>query len=172
MNDIYTYTIPIFTNSLGGLRTVLTKAQAYVAEKGLDEQALLADKLWDDMFPLAKQVQIACDNAKGAAARLSHTEAPKFEDNEATLAELIARVDKTVAFMSSIPESAYAKAADAHVTFSYTPGKYLTGFDYAREYAIPNFFFHYTTAYGLLRKAGVPIGKADFVGVVHFRDEA
>lgn len=167
MNDIYAFTIPTITNSLGGLKTILTKAAAH---PGLDEKALLADKLWDDMFPLVKQVQVACDHAKGAAARLSGTEIPKHEDTETTIAELIARVDKVLAFIASVPESAYAGAAEVKVTLSYLPGKYIDGREYALRYALPNFFFHYTTSYDLIRKNGVAIGKGDFVNHINFQD--
>lgn len=170
MNDIYTFTIPVFVKSLGGLKDVLVKAETFAKEQGISETTMLADRLWPDMFPLSQQVQITCDNAKGAAARLSGTEAPKFEDTEQTFAELIARVDKTLAFIASIPESAYEKGAEQQITFSYVPGKYLTGFDYAREYVLPNFFFHYAVAYALIRKNGVPIGKADFMNKPNFRD--
>jgi hypothetical protein len=161
MNDIYTYTVPVFVKQLSGLRNILEKAKAHLAETGGDEQALLADALYPDMFPLAKQVQVACDNAKGATARLSGTENPKMEDNERTIDELVARIDKTIAFVRSVPESAFAGAAERKVTLGYFDG-YFTGFDYAREYAIPNFFFHAVTAYGLIRKNGVPVGKADY----------
>lgn len=170
MNDIYTYTVPVFVKSLGGLKNVLTKAEAFAKEKGTSDADFLADRLAPDMFPLSQQVQIACDNAKGATARLSGTEAPKFEDSETTFAELQSRIDKTLAFVQSVPESAFASAADRQVVLPYFADKYLTGFDYAREYAIPNFFFHLVTAYALVRKSGAPIGKADYANGINFRD--
>jgi hypothetical protein len=170
MNDIYTYTVPIFIKALGGLKNVLVKAEAFAKEKGMADEQMLADRLAPDMFPLVKQVQSACDNAKGATARLSGTEAPKYEDNEKTFAELIARVDKTVAYVQSVPETAFSGAAERQVTLPYFKDKYLTGFDYAREYALPNFFFHLVTAYALIRKNGVAIGKADYTNGVNFRD--
>ncbi|MFI5260426.1 MAG: DUF1993 family protein [Candidatus Paceibacteria bacterium] len=170
MNDLYLYTVPVFIKSLGGLKTVLTKAEAHAKETGMNEAEFLADRLWPDMFPLAKQVQVACDNAKGAAARLAGVEMPKFEDTEQTFAELIARIDKTVEFLNSIPESAFAEAATRQIVLPYFPDKYMTGFDYAREYALPNFFFHVVTAYGLIRKNGVAIGKADIANNPTFRD--
>jgi hypothetical protein len=170
MNDIYTYTVPIFIKALGGLKNVLVKAEAFAKEKGMADEQMLADRLAPDMFPLVKQVQSACDNAKGATARLSGTEAPKYEDNEKTFAELIARVDKTVAYVQSVPETAFSGAAERQVTLPYFKDKYLTGFDYAREYALPNFFFHLVTAYALIRKNGVAIGKADYANGINFRD--
>jgi uncharacterized protein len=170
MNDIYTYSVPLFINALQGLKKVLTKAEAHAKEKGIDEATMLQDRLAPDMFPLAKQVQVASDNAKGATARLSGTEAPKYEDTEKTFADLQARIDKTLVFIQSVPEAAFAGAAERQIVLPYFSDKYLTGFDYAREYVLPNFFFHVVTAYGIIRKNGVDIGKADFAGNISFRD--
>ncbi|MDB5244261.1 MAG: hypothetical protein JWN18_131 [Parcubacteria group bacterium] len=170
MNDIYTYTVPLFIKTLGGLKNVLAKAEAFAKEKGMSEETLLADQLAPDMFPLSRQVQMACDNAKGATARLAGVEAPKFEDTEKTFAELQTRIDKTLEFVQSVPESAFAHAADRKIVLPYFADKYLTGFDYTREYVLPNFFFHTVTAYALIRKNGVNIGKADYTNNVNFRD--
>jgi hypothetical protein len=158
-SHIYTYTVPVFIKHLGALKHCLQKAEAH----GVDEGALLKDSLAPDMFPFVRQVQIACDHAKGATARLGGVEIPSYPDNESSLAELKARIDTTLAFVSSVPESAFLTAGDRQITLPYFPEKYMTGFDYAREYALPNFFFHVTTAYGLMRKAGVPLGKSDFM---------
>lgn len=170
MTELYTYTVPIFIKSLGGLKTVLSKAEAHAKEAGIAESDFLNDRLAPDMFPLVKQVQIACDNAKGAAARLAAVEVPKFEDTEQTFAELQTRTDKTVEFLKSVPEGAFEDAATRQIILPYFTDKYLTGFDYVREYALPNFFFHLVTAYALVRKNGVAIGKADYVNNVNFRD--
>lgn len=170
MNDIYTYTVPLFVNALQGLKKVLSKAEAFAKEKGIVENVMLEDRLAPDMFNLAKQVQVASDNAKVATARLSGTEAPKYEDTEKTFAELQARIDKTIEFIRSVPETAFADAATRQIVLPYFPDKYLTGFDYTREYVLPNFFFHVVTAYGIVRKNGVDIGKADFAGNISFRD--
>ena len=170
MNDIYTYTVPVFVKALGGLKNVLTKAEAFAKEKSMDEGMFLADRLAPDMFPLSKQVQVACDNAKGATARLAGVEAPKFDDTEQSFAELQARIDKTIEFVQSVPEAAFADAASRKIVLPYVPDKYMTGCDYAREYALPNFFFHAVTAYGIIRKNGVPIGKVDYSNGVTFRD--
>jgi hypothetical protein len=159
MDSIFEFTIPVFIKMLGGLKGVLQKAK----EHGVDENTLLNDRLAPDMFPLAKQVQVATDNAKGAAARLSGTEAPKFEDTETTLAELDARIDKTVEYLKTFTKESLKNAANAQVTLPYFPSKFMTGFDYAREYAIPNFFFHVAMAYALVRKNGVQVGKADYM---------
>jgi hypothetical protein len=168
MSPLYTFTVPIFIKSLGGLKAILEKAKAH----GVDEALLLRDALAPDMFPFVKQVQVACDNAKGATARLAGIEIPAYPDTETTLDELIARIDTTVAFISSVSPDAFADADERRITLPYFAGKYFTGFDYAREYALPNFFFHVTTAYGLVRKAGVPIGKADYMNGLPLHDEA
>lgn len=168
MDSIYDYTVPIFVKTLGGLKNVLEKAAAH----GLDESALLDDRLAPDMFPFVKQVQMACDNAKGASARLSGMEIPVFADDETTIAQLIARVDKTIEFVQSVPASAFSGAADRQIVLPYVPGKFLKGYDYAREYAIPNFFFHTAMSYAIVRKNDVQIGKADYINGLPFFDLA
>ena len=166
MDSIYEFTVPVFIKMLGGLKGVLQKAK----EHGLDEATLLNDKLAPDMFPLVKQVQTATDNAKGVVGRLTKVEAPKYEDTEMTFAELDARIDKTIAFLQTVKKEDFADAAQAQVTMPWFPGKFMTGFDYAREYAIPNFFFHVATAYGIVRKNGVQIGKADYINGLPLQD--
>lgn len=172
MNDIYTYTVPVFTKTLQGLKTVLTKAEAFAKEKGIDEQTFLQDKLAADMFPFVKQVQVATDNAKGAAARLAGIEVPKYEDTEQTFAELQARIDKTLTFLGTVSEAMFAGAETRQITLPYWNDKHMTGFDYAREYAIPNFYFHVVVAYSIVRKNGVAIGKADYINGMPLRDSA
>jgi hypothetical protein len=170
MNPLYTYTIPVFIKALGGLRGVLVKGQAHLKETSGKEADFIAMRFAPDMFPLVKQVQVATDLAKGAGARLSGAEAPKYEDNEATIDELLARIDKTVTFLQTVTEASFKGAAERHIVLSYFPGKYLTGFDYAREFAIPNFFFHVTVAYALVRHQDVEVGKADFMNGLSFKD--
>ena len=166
MNTYYNFTVPLFTKVLKALDGVMTKAEA----SGKDAQTLLSAQLAPDMFPFKKQVQIACDNAKGVSSRLAGVENPAHEDNEETFADLHARIAKTLEFISSIPESAFEGAAERQITLPYFPGKYMTGKDYLEQYALANFFFHVTTAYGILRKEGVEIGKADFIGGMPLRD--
>jgi hypothetical protein len=166
MDNIYDFTVPVFIKMLGGLKGVLQKAKAH----GLDEKALLSEQLAPDMFPFAKQVQVACDNAKGAAARLSGQEPPKMDDTEQSIDDLIARVDATVAFLNTVKESDFADAPKQQITLPYFPGKFMGGYDYAREYAIPNFFFHVAMAYALVRKNGVEIGKADYINGIPLQD--
>lgn len=157
---------------LKALDGVLTKAETYAKEKGLPESALLDAKLIDDMFPMKKQVQVATDNAKGAAARLGGLEVPVFADDEQSFADLHARIAKTLAFLDTVKEESFADAANRRITLPYFPGKYMTGEGYAYEYVLPNFFFHITTAYAILRKEGVPVGKADYMGGLPLIDEA
>lgn len=166
MHSIYTFTVPIFIKHLEGLKHCIEKT----IEHGVDEKALLGDSLAPDMFPFTRQVQIACDNAKGATARLAGVDIPPFPDTEATFSELMKRIDTTLEFVKSVPEASFHDGEDRQVTLPYFPGKYMTGFDYAREYALPNFFFHVTVAYGLMRKAGVPLGKADYMNGLPLRD--
>lgn len=179
MNPIYQFTIPLFVKHLTALDAILTKVETVAKEKGLDEAAILAKALAPDMFPLKKQVQVACDQAKGAAARLSGTTIPVHEDNEVTIADLHARIKKVQDYLATITEDMFAGADTRQVTLPYFPGKYLTGFDYAREHGIPNFFFHVTTAYDILRMTaaydmlkdtGFELGKADFVGGLPLRE--
>lgn len=172
MNDIYTYTVPVFKKTLKGLRTITEKAQAYAQEKGIEEKTLLEDQLISDMFPLKKQIQVSCDNAKLASARLSGMEAPKNDDSEQSFADLLARIDSTLAFLETVKEDSFKDAAGRQITLGYFPGKYMDGFDYAREYAIPNFFFHVVASYAIIRKNGVPIGKADYTAGMPFKDLA
>lgn len=170
MDAIYSYTIPTFVKFLGTLRNTLDKIEAFAAEKNIDQSVILNDRLAPDMFPFIRQIQIACDNAKGAAARLSGTENPKHEDDEVTIDDLKARINKTLEFVQSVPESAFADAANRQIILPYYPDKYLTGYDYARAYAIPNFLFHVTIAYAIARHNGISVGKADFMNGLPFKD--
>lgn len=163
MNTIYEFTVPVFVKHLGGVKLVLNKVAAHLSEKGMSEEEFLNSQMWDDMFPFVRQVQISCDNAKGGVARLAGVEIPKFEDSEKTVAELLARVDKTLEFINSVSESQFEGAEERKISLPYWGEKHMTGYDYARFYAIPNFLFHVTTAYDLARKAGVPVGKADYM---------
>ncbi|MEK7648192.1 MAG: DUF1993 domain-containing protein [Patescibacteria group bacterium] len=170
MEALYQFTVPMFVKQLGALRNILDKVAAHAQEQHVDEITILQDKLAPDMFTFTRQVQIACDNAKGATARLAGVEVPKHEDTETTVAQLQSRIDKTLEFVKSVPESAFADAATRQVTLAFLPGKYMTGYDYAREYAIPNFLFHVVTAYALARRNGVQIGKADFMNGLPLKD--
>lgn len=170
-DPFYTLTIPVFTKLLTQADVLLAKAEAYVADKGISESEILEARLAPDMFPFVKQVQVVCDNAKGAAARLTGVENPKMEDTEKTFAELRARVQKTLAFVKTFTPEQFAHAAEQKPTLPYFKDMHFTGEGYLVDYAIPNFYFHYTTMYDILRMKGLQIGKADFVGSLPLQND-
>jgi hypothetical protein len=165
--SMYEVSIPIFTLSLNNLAAILDKAAAHAEAKKVDPNVLPSTRLIADMLPLSAQIQIACDTAKGAAARLAGVEAPKHEDTEATIPDLRARVDKTLAFIKSIKPEQFANAETREIVlqFPQTTMKF-TGLNYLTNFVLPNFFFHMTMAYALLRKNGVELGKRDFLGPI------
>lgn len=170
MQDIYTYTVPVFIKSLGGLKVILEKTSAHLTEAGIDEAEFLQSRLIDDMFPFVKQVQIATDNAKNIVKRLTDIETPVFEDTETTMAQLQDRIDRTIAFLTTIPEDAFKDSGSRQVKLPFYPDQFMTGFDYAREFVIPNFFFHVSIAYALARKEGVQISKTDYIAGLPLQD--
>lgn len=123
-------------------------------------------RLTADMFPFSKQIQIASDNAKGMAARLAGKQVPSYEDNETTLAELDARIEKTINYLESLTAKDFEGAEEREARFSWFPGMHMKGGGYLLSYAIPNFMFHITTAYAILRHHGFEIGKSDFLGTL------
>ena len=163
---IYTGSVPVFKQMLGGLQTVLHKAQAHATDKKIDPNALLQARLFPDMFPLLRQVQVASDFAKSVSARLAGVEVPKMQDNEQTFADLQARITAVLAFMDSLDEALFADAATREIiTQAGTPKeKRFTGQSYLLNYGLPHFFFHTTTAYAVLRHNGVEVGKKDYIG--------
>jgi hypothetical protein len=170
-NPVYEIVVDQFTRNLNSLRTLLQKAKEHASERKFDENNFLQVRLAPDMFPFVKQVQMTTDNAKGAASRLAGVTAPKFEDNEKSLDELISRVNKTVEYLSSLRSEQFNKYAEQKISFPWYPGKCLEGDDYFVSYAIPNFYFHLTTSYAILRNSGVPIGKGDFLGEINWKAE-
>ena len=165
-NAIYTASIPVFKQMLGGLKTVLSKAQAHAVDKKIDPNALLQARLYPDMFPLLRQVQVASDFAKSVSARLAGVEVPKLADDEQSFADLQARLDTVLAFMDSLDVALFEDAATREiVTQAGTPKeKRFTGQSYVLNYGLPHFFFHTTTAYAILRHNGVEVGKKDYIG--------
>ena len=157
--------LPVFQRFLGNLRHLLVKAQADVAARGYDEQALVQYRLSPDMLPFKSQICIACDAAKLCVARIGELDAPKYENTENTLAELITRIDNTVAWIASVPANALDGREAKEVTFPVGKSgtRTLSGQDYLMTWALPNTFFHVTTAYAILRHNGVALGKADFL---------
>lgn len=162
---MYTASIPVFTQMLGGLKAVLTQAAAHVQAKNIDPNALLQARLYPDMFPLLRQVQVACDFAKGSAARLAGIPVPAMADTETSFESLQARIDAVLALMAHLDPQAFDVAAEREiVTQAGTPKeKRFTGQAYLLNYSFPHFFFHVTTAYAILRHNGVEIGKKDYV---------
>jgi uncharacterized protein len=163
---LYASSIPLFTQILGGLKTSLGKAEALVGEKKWDPNALLHARLYPDMFPLIRQVQVACDFAKSVSARLAGVEVPKHADTEQSFAELQARIDSVLFFIAGLDaQSIDAAATREIVTQAGTPKeKRFSGQSYLLNYGLPHFFFHATTAYAILRHNGVEIGKKDYIG--------
>ena len=160
--------LPVFEIMLGALSAVLDKAEAFAAAKKLDPAVLPNMRLAPDMFPLSRQVQVATDQAKNGAARLADVEPPRFEDTEATLGELKARLAKTIAYLKTLDPKRIDAAAERNVTFPLGPTNKGTmkGGDYLNHFVLPNFYFHVTAAYAILRHCGVDIGKRDFLGAI------
>jgi hypothetical protein len=165
-NALYASSIPLFKQMLGGLKGVLAKAEAHAVAKNIDPNALLQARLYPDMFPLLKQVQVATDFAKGVAHRLAGAEVPAMDDGELTFADLQARIDKILALMDGLDAAQFEGAATREiVTQAGTPKeKRFTGQSYLLNYGLPHFFFHTTTAYDILRHNGVEVGKRDYIG--------
>lgn len=163
--------VATFEIGLGALAAVLDKAQAYAEARRVDAAVLLNFRLFPDMFPLVRQVQSACDQAKNAGARLSGIEPPRHEDNENTIAQLKARIAKTIAFVKTLDPAKIDGSADREITFPLGPENkgHMRGADYLNHFALPNFYFHLTTAYDILRHCGVELGKRDFIGNIPMR---
>lgn len=163
--SLYEASVPVFLRALRTLDRLLEKGEAHARARGADPDALLPSRLIFDMLPLSRQVQIATDMAKNGAARLAGVDPLRFEDDEATLAQLRARIARAIDYIGTFRPEQYTDAADRVVTFRTRDGeRSFEGRAYLFEYVLPNLFFHLTTAYNLLRQAGVPIGKADFLG--------
>ncbi len=175
--NLYTVSIPPMIKALMALSKLIDKASAYAETKAISwvpaekqMEALIHERLVFDQLNFIRQVQVACDNAKGAVARLGEIEVPKFEDNEKTASELKARIEKTLEILKNVKPEQIMGKEEIKVTLPYFPGKYFTGFEYVTEYLLPNFYFHVTTAYSILRKNGVPVGKEDFMGGLSLKD--
>ena len=163
---IYTASIPVFKQMLGGLQEVLRKAEAHAVAKTIDPNALLQARLFPDMFPLLRQVLVATDFAKSVSARLAGVEVPEIEETEQTFADLQTRIATVLAFIEGLKEASFYDAATREiVTQAGTPKeKRFNGESYLLNYGLPHFFFHTTTAYAILRQAGVEVGKKDYIG--------
>ena len=158
-----------FKKQLGQLDKWLEAAQSFAKEKAFDADLFLGFRLSPDQFAFARQIQTACDTAKLAASRLSGKDAPKQDDSEKTIADLRARVASVVSYLDGFTASDFSGAATSEVTQARWEGKVMSGADYFLEHAMPNFFFHLSHAYAILRHNGVNIGKRDYLGPLTFR---
>jgi len=162
--ELHAIAAPVFTARLKSLVHLLKIGKAEGPARGLSEEAVLGARLAPDMFDLKRQVQIATDHAKGAMARLAGIDVPSYPDTEQTFAELYARIDKTLAFVASVPATAVNGREEAIVVLKLRQETMeLKALDYLQGYAMPNFYFHLTTAYDILRHLGMPVGKRDFL---------
>jgi hypothetical protein len=164
---MYQASVPQFIKMLGNLKAILEKGAAHAASKKIDEAVLVNARLFPDMLPLTAQVQIATDFARGTAARLAGLEPPKIEDKEQTFAELTARVDTAIAYLRTVTAAQIdgSEMREVKRTVRGTPMTF-TGLNYLIRFSLPNFYFHVTTAYAILRHNGVEVGKPDFLGAL------
>jgi uncharacterized protein len=163
--SIHDQLVTVFSQMLENLDKVLSKAEADAAARKIDPQVLVNGRLAPDMLPLTRQVQIMTDQAKGGVSRLSGRESPKWPDDEATFADLHARIAKTIAYLKTFTAAQFEGAETRTVELKFPNASFTyTGKDYFLKFVVPNFYFHYTTAYAILRHNGVPIGKNDFLG--------
>jgi len=163
--SMYQASVPRFVNILGNLSNILDKAQAHVDAKKLDTATLTTYRLFPDMLPMTKQVQIACDAAKGVVARLAGVDIPAYEDNEVTLAELKARIAKTIAFIQTISPEQIDGTEDKEIVIKRGDKEtHYKGMQFLLGHAMPNFYFHVATTYNILRHNGIEIGKRDYLG--------
>jgi len=163
---MYQTSVPVFKQLLNSLSAILTKAEAYATEKKFEPAVLLNSRLYPDMFPLIRQVQVAADFAKSVSARLAGVEVPVYEDTEQTFEDLQARISKTLLFIESLAPAQFEGSETREIVLR--PGtpkeKKLLGHNYLTNYGLPQFFFHVTTAYAILRHNGLEVGKGDFMG--------
>ena len=165
-SPMYTHSVPVFKQMLTALKAILAQADAHVAAKSIEPDAVLQARLYPDMFPLIKQVQIAADFARGISARLANVEVPSLEGKEMTFTDLDALLAKTLAFLDSVSASQFEGSETREIVLR--PGtpkeKKLSGQAYLANYGLPQFFFHVTTAYAILRHNGLAVGKRDYMG--------
>jgi hypothetical protein len=166
---LYPITIPQFTKMLQNLNRILDKAALYAETKKFEVEVLLNSRLYPDQFNLIKQIQIACDTAKLAASRLTGKDAPVHEDKEKTLPELKNRIEEVLRYLKTFSENDFKGAEERKISQPRWEGKYLSGHEFAIQHAIPNLYFHITTAYSILRHNGVEIGKKDYLGEMPYK---
>lgn len=163
--SMYQSSIPVFIRNLNNLSHILEKGAAFASDKNIEDAALADCRLYPNMFPLTRQVQIACDMAKGAGARLAGVEVPGFDDDEQTFVELQARIEKTLKFLKSLSEQQFNGSEERKIVLAIGDMTLeFNGSDYLDTWVLPNMYFHITTAYNILRHVGVVLGKRDFLG--------
>ena len=165
--SIYETSVLTYIRQLENFSEILKKAQIHLTNKKIDEQVFVNARLFADMLPLSKQIQIACDFAKSSCARLASVEIPSFPDNEKTFDEFFERITKTVNFLITFKAEHFASSAEKKISYSAHGMDFnFIGRDYLLNFALPNFYFHFVTAYSILRNQGVELGKADFIGKI------
>ena len=165
--SMYDICIPALTRGLNNLSAILDKASAHAEARKFDSLVLAQSRLFPDMHPLTRQVQIACDTAKGAAGRLAQAEIPKHDDTETTIAELKARIAKTISYLKTITPAQMQGAESREVELKFPSGAWkFGGLAYLTEFVLPNFYFHVSMVYALLRKSGIEVGKGEFLGAL------
>jgi hypothetical protein len=165
--SMYQLTVPVFVRTLRNLRGIVEKGAAYATARKIEESVLLGTRLYPDMLPFSFQIQVATDMAKGGAARLAGQEPPKYEDDETTFAQLLDRIDRTIAYVESLDRKAFDGAEERSLVRPVRGEPHtFTGLGYLQQIVMPNLYFHTTVAYALLRHGGVELGKFDFLGRV------
>ena len=167
MTTMFSYTVETYVRGLTNLQNFLTKAETFAKEKKFDLDTLLQSRLAPDMYPLVKQIQVASDTAKGTVARLCGKQPPVFEDKEKTFAEIRTRVTKTIDYVKTFKDTDFKNCEDRRIDLPWAEGKWMHAGQYVPEMALPNFYFHLSMAYGILRHNGVDLGKMDFIGNVN-----
>lgn len=166
---LYDVTVPQFIKMLKNLNVILDKGALFAESKKIEMEVLLNSRLAPDQFTLLRQVQIACDTAKLGAARLAGKEAPVHEDKEKTLPELKVRINEVLNYLGTFSPADFQGAHERKISQPRWEGKYLTGTEYAIQHALPNIYFHITTAYSILRHNGVEVGKKDYLGEMPYK---
>lgn len=168
--SLYQASVPQFKKMLNALGKWLDIAVEHAAKKSYDPSVLLSSRLAPDQYSLTRQIQVICDGAKTTTARLAGKEPPKHPDTETTLEELRARIATVLTYLDTITEADFAEAKTRVIALPFMPGKGLIAADYLNEMGLPNFYFHLTTAYAILRHNGVPLGKMEFIASLNLRD--
>ena len=166
---LYDLIIVQFSKMLGNLNHILDKANQNADSRKIQMEVLLNSRLAPDQFNFIRQIQIACDTAKLCAARISGKDAPSHDDSEKTLGELKTRIEDTIKYLKGFSEKDFVGGMERHISQPRWEGKYLTGYEYVVQHAVPNIYFHITTAYSILRHNGVDIGKKDYLGEMPYK---